>query len=189
MPDFKMIFDGWEPVLRTLIVGTLAYAALVMLLRLSGKRTLSKMNAFDFVVTVAFGSVLAAVLTSSQVSLAQGVTALGLLIVLQLVNTSIAVRSDWYRSVIKAEPTLLYFRGEYLDDALRKQRVTREEVLAAMRQSGLSEPEKVDAVVMETEGSLSVLPRDAATLDSITKSGVDVRPTRRRQLGQADKAS
>ena len=42
-----MFFDGWTGLLRVLVVGTLAYAALVLLLRVTGKRTLSKMNAFD----------------------------------------------------------------------------------------------------------------------------------------------
>ena len=47
-----MLFAGWESLLRTLVVGTLAYVALIAFLRVSGKRTLSKMNTFDFVVTV-----------------------------------------------------------------------------------------------------------------------------------------
>lgn len=67
-----MFFDGWTGLLRVLVVGTLAYAALVLLLRVSGKRTLSKMNAFDLVVTVALGSTLATVLLSRDVALAEG---------------------------------------------------------------------------------------------------------------------
>ena len=67
-----MFFDGWAGLLRVLVVGALAYAALVLLLRVSGKRTLSKMNAFDLVVTVALGSTLATVLPSRDVALAEG---------------------------------------------------------------------------------------------------------------------
>ena len=80
-----MLFGGWSDVARTLIVGTLAYAALIATLRVSGKRTLAKLNAFDLVVTVALGSTLASVLTSSSVALAQGVTAFVTLIGLQFV--------------------------------------------------------------------------------------------------------
>jgi uncharacterized membrane protein YcaP (DUF421 family) len=104
----KMFFDGWAPVLRTLVVGTLAHAALVVLLRVSGKRSLSKMNAFDFVVTVAFGSTLASILTSRQVSLTQGVLALALLICLQGIKTFLTVRWPWYQQILKAQPTLLF---------------------------------------------------------------------------------
>ena len=68
-----MFFDTWSGLLRIIVVGTLAYAALVVLLRVWGKRTLSRMNAFDFVVTVALGSTLATVLLSRNVALLEGV--------------------------------------------------------------------------------------------------------------------
>lgn len=170
--DAKMFFDGWTPVLRTIILGVLAYAGLVILLRISGKRTLSKMNAFDFVVTVALGSTLASVLTSKSVSLAQGIVALSLLILMQLVNTFLAVRSNWYQWLLKAQPSLIFFRGEFLDQAMKEQRVTREEVIAAMRQQGIAEPKEVDAVVLETEGSLSVLRDQASSQGSLEALGV-----------------
>jgi uncharacterized membrane protein YcaP (DUF421 family) len=172
--DGQMFFDGWAPIVRTLVLGLLAYVSLVILLRVSGKRTLSKMNAFDFIVTVALGSTLASVLTSKSVSLVQGVMALALLILMQLVSTFLAVRSDWYQRLIKAQPTLIYFRGEFLEDAMRKQRITREEILAAMRQQGAAVPEDVDAVVLETEGSLSVLRQNASSPDSLEQLGVNV---------------
>jgi len=66
-----MLFNGWESWGRMLVVGALAYAGLIVLLRLSGKRTLAKMNAFDLVVTVALGSTLATVMTSKDVALAE----------------------------------------------------------------------------------------------------------------------
>jgi len=172
--SFDLLFSGWTPVLRTVILGVLAYFALVALLRVSGKRTLSKMNAFDFVVTVALGSTLASVLTSRSVSLVQGVAALALLVLLQMINTFLAVRSDRYKQIIKATPTLIFFRGNYLVDQMREQRVTKEEILAAMRQQGMTEPSEVDAVVIETEGSLSVLKQSAATRDALAQLGVEV---------------
>ena len=82
-----VLFDEWSNLLRTLIIGVPAYIALVFSLRISGKRTLSKMNAFDLVVTVALGSTLATVLLSKDVTLAQGVLAFGLLIGLQFAVT------------------------------------------------------------------------------------------------------
>lgn len=174
MLDEAMFFEGWKPVVRTLVLGTLAYALLVWLLRVSGKRTLSKMNAFDFVITVALGSTLATILLSKNVALAQGVAALALLILLQLINTAIAVRWPSYQRVIKARPTLLLYRGEYLSDAMRRQRVTEDEILAAMRQQGVAEPAKVDAVVLETEGSLSVLRQGADSAEQLAQFGVEV---------------
>ncbi len=63
-------FNGWESLARILVMGLLAYATLIVFLRMSGNRTLSKMNAFDLIVTVALGSTLATVLLSKDIALA-----------------------------------------------------------------------------------------------------------------------
>ena len=88
----KMFFQNWTGLLRTVIVGVMAYLALVTLLRVTGKRTLSKMNAFDLIVTVALGSVLATILLSKDVPLAEGVVAFGLLVSMQYIITWLSVR-------------------------------------------------------------------------------------------------
>ena len=93
-----MLFDSWYDLLRVLIVGVCAYVGLVALLRLTGKRTLSKMNAFDLIVTVALGSTLATVLLSGDVSLAEGMLALALLCALQYAVAFASVRSGRSRS-------------------------------------------------------------------------------------------
>lgn len=152
-----MIFDGWQDVLRVLVVGVAAYVALVVLLRVSGKRTLTKLNAFDLVVTVALGSTLATVLLSGTVALVEGVVGLALLVLLQLVITWTAVRWPRFRRFVKSEPTLLLQDGEFLDGAMERERVTRAEVLAALRGSGLADRGEAAAVVLETDGSLSVV--------------------------------
>ncbi|MDQ3386622.1 MAG: DUF421 domain-containing protein [Actinomycetota bacterium] len=152
-----MFFDGWMTLGRTALVGTLAYLALVLLLRASGKRTLSKMNAFDFIVTVALGSTLATILLSSSVSLARGVLAFGLLILLQFVITWLSVRSPAVRRLVKAEPTLLVHKGEFLHGAMKQERVTEEEIRAALRSQGIPAVDNVEAVVLETAGDLSVI--------------------------------
>lgn len=153
----QAFFDGWTVLLRTAVVGVLAYASLIVFLRVTGKRTLSKMNAFDFVVTVALGSTLATILLNKDVSLAQGALALALLIGLQFVITWTSARIQWVQQVITGEPTMLLFRGEFLQDALRRARVTQNEVLAAVRSSGSGALDDIEAVVLETDGSFSVI--------------------------------
>lgn len=128
-----MFFDGWSALGRTAIVGVLAYLALVLLLRVSGKRTFSKMNAFDLVVTVALGSTLATVFLSSSVSLARGVLAFAVLIFLQLAITWLSVRSGMVRRLVKSELTLLFFRGEFLRGSMKRERVTEDEIRAVLR--------------------------------------------------------
>lgn len=161
-----MFFDGWMMLGRTALVGTLAYLALVLLLRVSGKRTLSQMNAFDFIVTVALGSTLATVLLSSSVSLARGVLAFAVLIFLQFIITWLSVRSPAFRSLVKAEPTLLVHKGEFLPGAMKKERVTKEEVRAALRAQGVAAVEAVEAVVLETDSGFSVVMQSSGESDS-----------------------
>lgn len=153
-----MWFTGWEPLVRTVLTGVCAYAALILLLRVSGKRTLSKMNAFDLVVTVALGSTLASVITSPDVSLAQGVVALALLIGLQFVITWLSLRSRRVRDLARSEPTLLAYDGRPFDTVLERERITREELNAAVRDAGLGALDEVAAVVLETDGTISVIP-------------------------------
>ena len=152
-----MFFDSWSGLLRVLVVGALAYVALVGLLRVTGKRTLAKMNAFDLVVTVALGSTLATVLLSKDVALAEGVLAFALLAGLQYVVAWLSVRSKPFRQLIKSEPRLLVSSGEILDGAMRDERVTRDEILSAARSSGYAGLEDIEAVVLETDGSFSVV--------------------------------
>ena len=153
----RMFFEDWYGLLRVALVGTSAYFAPVLMLRVSGKRTLSKMNAFDFVVTVAFGSTLATVMLSKTVALAEGLLALGLLIVLQYLITWLSVRSHAVDRLVKSEPVMLLHRGKFLDGPMRRARVTEDEILAAVREHGESEVESVYAVVLETDGSFSVI--------------------------------
>jgi uncharacterized membrane protein YcaP (DUF421 family) len=154
-----MLFDNWTGIVRTLIVGTAAYAILIAMLRVSGKRTLSKMNAFDLIVTVALGSTLSSVLLTESIALAEGVMALALLVFLQYAITWASVRSARVQGLIKAEPTLLVHDGRYLRGAMREQRVTEDEIGAALRASGQNDLSQAAEVVLETDGSISVIPR------------------------------
>ena len=131
------------------------------MLRISGKRTLSKWNAFDFVVTIALGSILASIVLSKDVSLADGFAALVLLVGLQFVITSLSVRFKRIKDLIKAEPTLLLDRGEFLPEAMKKQRVGESEIRTAIRASGSAAIEEIEAVVLETDGSLSVVKKSS----------------------------
>ncbi|MGJ7460368.1 DUF421 domain-containing protein [Halomonas sp. MA07-2] len=152
-----MLFSGWDSLLRTLIVGVLAYVALIMFLRVSGKRTLSKMNAFDLIVTVALGSTLATVLLAKEVALAEGVLAFALLIGLQFVVTWTSVRVRWVRRLATGEPRMLLYEGKLLPAALLTSRVTEDEIRAAIRSAGFDSLQQVRAVVLETDGSFSIV--------------------------------
>lgn len=154
-----MFFQEWENIFRTIVVGLLAYVSVILFIRISGKRTLAKLNAFDLVVTVALGSTLSSVLLQKSISLAQGVTALGLLIALQYLVTFLSVRSTRFAKLVRSQPSLLARHGIFYGDAMVRQRLTEDEVLSAVRAQGLQGLKNVEAVILESDGSLSIIPR------------------------------
>jgi uncharacterized membrane protein YcaP (DUF421 family) len=133
------------------------YISLVIFLRLSGSRTLSSMNAFDFIVTVAIGSVFGRALTARRVAFAEAVVALGLLISLQYVVTWIEVRWSPFGRLVTNSPALLYFRGEFLKEQMDRQRVTEGTLKAAARKEGFDSLDNVEAIVLESSGKFSII--------------------------------
>ena len=129
----------------------------MLFLRISGKRTLAKLNAFDLVVTVALGSTLSAVLLQESIAFAEGATALGLLILLQYIVTFASVRSNSMAKAIRSEPTLLVRNGSFCHDAMMRQRITGDEIISAIRSDGRDSLDQVAAVVLESDGSLSII--------------------------------
>lgn len=154
-------FDSWSEIQRVLIVGTAGYLAVIAVLRIPGKRTLAQLNAFDLVVTVAIGSTLASILLSDDVSLLEGVIGLALLAALQFVVALTASRVKGVRRVISSTPTLLMYDGRILADAARRQRVSDAEIRQVIRSAGVGDLRDVGALILEVDGSSSVLTRSA----------------------------
>jgi len=175
------MFDN--PFFHTVVFGTVAYIAIIFMLRLSGKRTLSKWNSFDFVVTIAFGSILSSILLSTKDSFGTGILAFALLVFFQYVLTWVSSRSSLVQKLVKAEPSLLVYKGEYQKEVLKKERVSEGEILAALRTNGVGAIEDADAVILETDGSFSVI----IDLDHNTASALkDVRGFDRTKVAQVN---
>ncbi len=164
----KIFFDSWESIARIAINTTLGYAAIVVILRVSGKRTLSKMNAFDFIVTVALGSSLATVALSKDITLLDGVLVFSLFVFLQYLLTWLSVRVKAVKKIITSEPVLLLYRGEMLRDVMKKQRITEQEIHVAIRENGETDLQGIHSIVLETTGTMSVIAeRNARTADAM----------------------
>ena len=156
MGHAPFFFQNWYNVERTITLSIVGYAALFTMLRVSGKRTLSKLNVFDFVFVVAVGSVFASMIISKDVTLIEGIAAMGTLMLIQLVLAELAARFPKLERIINGEPTLLLSNGKFIPQALKKERVTEEEVRGAIRGEGVTRVEDVDAVTMENDGTLTV---------------------------------
>ncbi len=158
-----MFFDGWESILRAFIITVLGYSTLVLAIRISGKRTLSKMNAFDFIVTIALGSCLAAISLNKGIALAEGVVVYSTLIGLQFLITWSSVRFKKVKAIVSGQPVLLLYKGEVLSQVLKKQRITMEEIYMASRAKGIAYLQDIDIMVLETTGDITVISKiDAA---------------------------
>ncbi|ROU00239.1 DUF421 domain-containing protein [Histidinibacterium lentulum] len=153
----EWIFHGWEQILRVIVVGVLGYAAMVLILRASGKRTLAKLNAFDLVVTVALGSTLASILLSETVALSEGVAAIATLVACQYAVALASVRSRRLARLVRSEPELLLRGGEICPGALHRARVSEADLRAVLRTEGVADPGDVAAVILESDGTFSVI--------------------------------
>lgn len=130
---------------------------LILVLRTSGKRTLAQLNAFDFIVTVALGSTLATIILSNSVAWAEGALVLALLAVLQLVGTWASTRAPWVRRALTSSAIVLCRDGVILHEAMTAERVTEQSLHQAVRSAGIGGMELVAAVVLETNGTVSVI--------------------------------
>jgi uncharacterized membrane protein YcaP (DUF421 family) len=141
------------------------YAALVLLTRLAGLRSFSKMSSFDFAITVAFGSVLASAVLTREPPLAQSAVALATLFAIQYAVSSLRARYDGVTRTVDNAPLLVMAGSDILRDNLRAAQMTEGDLYAKLREANVTQLEQVRAVVMESTGDVSVLHADEGDPD------------------------
>lgn len=151
-----LLFENWEKLGQVALMTIASFVILFLFIRISGKRTLAKFNAFDFVVTVALGSTLAYMMLA-MVPLAEGVMVLFLIIALQYLFAKLASTSDKMEHLINSSPRLLFYKGKYLKDNMNTEAITVDEINAVVRQEGIERLDDVLAVVIELNGEIIVI--------------------------------
>lgn len=169
-----MLFDN--PTFDALAIGALLSLAgivwIVLLIRLNGLRSLSKMTNFDFVMTVAMGSLLAGASQSQEwPAFVQTLAAMVALFAIQYIAARLRRASKTFANATQNEPVVLMRDGAFIEQALAETRVSRSDVLEKLRQANVLDPAKVHAVVLETTGDVSVLHGEGA-LDPRLLDGV-----------------
>lgn len=157
MDKIEFYWTGFEPLWRILIVGSLAYISIVLILRVSGKRTLAKMNAFDFVITVTIGSAFGRVLTAKNVAISEAVTAFILLALLQYIFSFIEIRFPFFRKLVTSQPKMIYYKDDFIEKNIQKERLDKNDILGSIRKKGFGSLDEVEAVILETDGTVSVI--------------------------------
>ena len=155
-----IFFSDGKNLLKIIIATVVSYFAILAIIRVMGKRTLAKMNAFDFVVTVTLGSTLSSMLLN-KVPVLDGTVAVLIIVSLQYLIAYLAQRSQTIEKTINSTPTILFYNGEFIKEALEKERITKEEVLAEIRSYRLEQLSEVRAVIMEINGTFSVIKKDS----------------------------
>ena len=159
-----MFFDEkWLDIIaRGSILTALALVWIVLMIRIVGLRSLSKMTNFDFVMTVALGSLLAG---ASQVAkwgdFAQIGVGIVVLFAMQVAAALLRRSSDKVEAAIQNTPVYLMRDGVIDEDALSKTRVARSDLIAKLREANVLHFSEVRAVVLEATGDVSVLHGDS----------------------------
>lgn len=161
-----------SPVLRGVTASVTAMLWVLVLARIVGLRSFSKMTAFDFVATVASGSLLAGAATATDwSSFLQAMVALASIFGVQVVLALGRQRSDTLRDLMDNRPILLARHGSIDESALRRARVAKADVIAKLREANALRLDSVEAVVLEATGDISVLHGESGVEDEVM-SGV-----------------
>jgi uncharacterized membrane protein YcaP (DUF421 family) len=155
------LFESWLTLGRAALTTVLLFGLLLAGVRLVGKRVTTHMNNFDWIVTVAVGALLAKTILIEEVTLAEGSVAVVTLLVLQFAATKAATRFSFAECALLSRPTLLFYGGTFVEEALRRERVTQAEVRSAVRAAGHASLGEVAAVVLEPSGKVSILDHEA----------------------------
>ncbi|MEC7741339.1 MAG: YetF domain-containing protein [Pseudomonadota bacterium] len=146
---------------RGILLAVAAILWVVVLVRINGLRSLSKMTNFDFVMTVALGSLVAgAAQASDWKAFAQAMVAMAGLFLVQFLAAQIRKSSDRAEDAMQNDPVFLMRNGEFCDAALKKTRVAKSDLIAKLREANVLDYGQVRAVVLETTGDVSVLHGD-----------------------------
>jgi uncharacterized membrane protein YcaP (DUF421 family) len=155
----NLVTLAWNIALRTVVV----YLVILTGLRLAGKREIGQMTVFDLVVLLLLANAVQNAMVGSDTSLAGGIIAALVLLVLNSVVAQLRLRWPRLRRLVEGSPTLLVLHGEVIADHLRREGLDQETLEAALRERGVADLGDVEVAVLEIDGSISVVPAGTET--------------------------
>ena len=157
MMNPNWIASNATAILMVFVSGIAIYAALLLLTRLFGLRSFSKMSSFDFAITVAIGTVIASTLLMPDPPLLQGLAGLAVLYGIQYIIAHARRASERIRTLVDNRPLLVMAGATVIREHLDEARMTEEDLKSKLRMAGVTHPSQVLAVVVETTGDVSVI--------------------------------
>ena len=177
-----IFFDNIDKLGRIVLTTVMVYVLVILVTKASGKRSTSQLNNFDWIVTVMIGSLGASTILLKDIPFVEGVSSILVLNLLQFLVTKYASISPQFSSFILSEPRIVFYQGQFLPDAMRAERLTRQEIECAMRSEGVNSFDDVEAIVFESDAKLTIIPKlnpmDASDRDQNTEDSVSqtIRP-------------
>jgi uncharacterized membrane protein YcaP (DUF421 family) len=157
---FHLEISAWSVVLRTVIV----YVAVLLGFRLAGKREMGQMTPFDLVVILLVANAVQNAMVGPDTSVPAGLIAAGVLFGGNYALAAVRERVPWLRTAIEGAPTLLIRNGAFVKENLRREEIDNNDVLMAMREHGIGDVKEVATAVLETDGSISIVPKSGQAM-------------------------
>lgn len=151
------LFASWPILVKTVASVICIYILLILIVRMAGLRTFSKMTSIDFASTIAIGSILATIILDDRHSLIKGAVALIVIILFQLIFTIFYHRSERVKYFIANTPVLLMKEGVMLRDNMKKTHISEDDLMVKLREANVLRLKDVKAAVLETTGNVTVL--------------------------------
>ncbi|WP_201553054.1 MULTISPECIES: DUF421 domain-containing protein [Psychrobacter] len=158
-----VFFDNIDKLGRIVLTTVMVYVLIVLVTKVSGKRSTSQLNNFDWIVTVMIGSLGASTILLKDIPFVEGVSSILVLYLLQFLVTKYASISPQFSSFILSEPRIVFYQGQFLPDAMRAERLTRQEIECAMRSEGMNSFDDIEAIVFESDAKLTIIPKPSPT--------------------------
>lgn len=157
--------DDLEKIIAAVATSVFFFALIVFVVRLAGKRITSNMNNFDWIVTVAIGSLMSSGILLESVPVSAATASIVTLAGMQWLAAWASVRWTWAAELLKPRPRLLLHKGKPLSDALKSERISAQELAMHMRHAGYTTPEEANWVILEANGEVTVIPRQEVGLE------------------------
>jgi len=155
---WELQVPAWELILRA----TAIYLAVLVALRLFGKREVGQFTLIDLVLILLLANAVQPAMTGPDTSLTGGLV---IIVTLVVVNRAIALartKLPFVQRLVESPPTTLARDGAWVPGALEREELSEEDVTMALREHGLTEVSEVKLAVLEGDGMISVVPLDAA---------------------------
>ena len=148
-----------DKVFQTIISSTIAIIALFILARIMGKKQMSQLNFFDYVIGITIGSIASEYAVVRDIHLAEGLTALVVVSLFSILVSYISVKSYRGRKILDGTPVILIENGKIMERNMQKVKLNINDLLEECRQKNIFDIADVEFAILETSGRLSILPR------------------------------